>query len=57
MPTIYKAAAFSGFLLVVLIASLIVVILSSGPVVLGTELNTNGLTEYLCLGRGCEKLP
>lgn len=29
---------------------------AAGPVVLGTELNTNGLVEYLCLGRGCDSL-
>ena len=29
---------------------------SSGPIVLGTELNTNGYIEYLCLGNGCNKL-
>jgi hypothetical protein len=29
---------------------------STGPIVLGTEMNTNGLVEYLCLGLGCETL-
>ncbi|NCC22312.1 MAG: hypothetical protein EOM26_07600 [Alphaproteobacteria bacterium] len=29
---------------------------SSGPIILGTELNTNGLVEYLCLGVGCEDI-
>lgn len=32
------------------------VILLSGPIVVGTEMNTNGLVEYLCLGKGCENL-
>lgn len=27
---------------------------ASGPFVLGTELNSDGTVEYLCLGRGCE---
>ncbi len=37
-----------------MIAALIAVYHYSGPIVLGTEMNTNGLVEYLCLGRGCE---
>lgn len=29
---------------------------SAGPLVLGSELNTNGLVEYLCLGTDCDRL-
>jgi len=49
-----KACLFSGFLLFVLAGTLIFVLGSNGPMILGTEINTNGLIEYLCLGNGCE---
>lgn len=32
------------------------VFLNMGPVILGTEMNTNGMVEYLCLGAACENL-
>lgn len=28
----------------------------SGPVIIGTEMNTNGTVEYMCLGNSCENL-
>ena len=49
-----KAILFSLFLLSVLIVSIVTIFASAGPIVLGTELNTNGYVEYLCLGRACE---
>tara|TARA_B100001778_G_scaffold329540_1_gene330694 strand:+ start:4467 stop:4637 length:171 start_codon:yes stop_codon:yes gene_type:complete len=30
--------------------------MGSGPVILGSELNTNGKVEYLCLGSSCDSL-
>jgi hypothetical protein len=30
--------------------------MGSGPLVLGSELNTNGKVEYLCLGSACDTL-
>lgn len=41
-------------LLTFLAASLATAALSTGPIILGTEMNTDGLVEYLCLGNGCE---
>jgi len=44
---------------VMLILALLVsayLMLNSGSIILGTEMNTNGQVEYLCLGSGCESL-
>jgi hypothetical protein len=51
--------AVAYFMLLVLVAGVSIVISfnSMDSFVLGTELNTNGLVEYLCLGKGCEFLP
>ena len=54
MRTEHKAAIFGMFLLTVLLISFVTIALSSDPLILGTEMNTDGLVEYLCLGRGCE---
>lgn len=50
-----KAALFGVFVMTFFVGT-IVMALCSGPIVLGTEMNTNGLVEYLCLGTGCENL-
>lgn len=46
--------AFSSLLLAMIIAIFALIYLGSGPIILGTEMNSNGLVEYLCLGNGCE---
>ena len=51
-----NAYLFSLALLSMLLLCLGTAFVSAGPIVLGTEMNTNGLVEYLCLGRGCEDL-
>lgn len=48
------AAFFSAILLMGFLTCLFVACLSSGPVILGTEMNANGSVEYLCLGNTCE---
>lgn len=45
---------FALSLLLLFILSLVGIFISSGPVVLGSEMNANGTIEYLCLGTGCE---
>ena len=55
ISTLTKATLFGMFILVAIIANLIIA-LNSGRIILGTEMNTNGLVEYLCLGAGCENL-
>lgn len=52
-----KATIFAFFLVAAIVGSLVFSIAASGPIVLGTEMNTNGFVEYLCLGKGCEQLP
>jgi len=62
MPMRYKRAAdnmrkpilFGALLLTLLCMSVYGMVINTGPIVLGTELNTNGHVEYLCLGNGCE---
>ncbi len=49
------ASLFTAFLFSTLLLSL-VYLATANTWVLGTEMNTNGLVEYLCLGRGCEEL-
>lgn len=50
------AGAFALCLAVFLIVMVFISINAAGPFVVGTELNPNGTTEYLCMGRGCEGL-
>lgn len=50
------ATGFAAFLTLFVIFIVTLSFVSAGPIVLGTELNPNGTTEYLCLGRGCENL-
>ncbi|MDB2683130.1 hypothetical protein N9Z27_02640 [Alphaproteobacteria bacterium] len=51
-----KAILFCGFLVLAVSVFLTTAFISSGPIVLGTEMNTNGKVEYMCLGTGCENL-
>jgi len=44
-----KAFLFGLVMFCVLILSVTTALSSTGPIVLGTEKNTNGLVEYLCL--------
>lgn len=46
--------AFCFSLIALFVGSLVMACLNTGPVILGTEMNDNGLVEYLCLGNGCE---
>lgn len=52
-----NAVLFFIALVAMFLGSLYTAAASSGPIVLGTEMNTNGLVEYLCLGSGCEDRP
>lgn len=52
-----QAVCFFLFLLAFTLFCIVMAFASSGPIVVGTELNTNGVVEYLCLGKGCETLP
>ena len=51
------AFLFALALVTMLVGSIAVSFASSGPIILGTELNANGYVEYMCLGSGCESLP
>ncbi len=51
-----NAVVFFLFLTTIFVGSIYGAAASAGPIVLGTEMNTNGLVEYLCLGMGCETL-
>ena len=50
------AAVFCMFLGLIMLSSLVIAFSSSGPIILGTEMNTNGMVEYMCLGNGCENV-
>lgn len=50
------ATLFFITLIVVFTSSVSLAFASSGPIVLGTELNANGLMEYLCLGASCHQI-
>lgn len=52
----FKIAGFGLFLVVLLVLAITTAIVNSGPIILGTEMNDNGLVEYLCLGNGCDAL-
>lgn len=47
---------FVLFIITVFSLSVFTAFASAGPLVLGSEMNTNGLVEYLCLGTGCDNL-
>ena len=53
---ILKAILFATFMLVLFIVSATMAFVSTGPIVLGSEMNTNGFVEYLCLGRDCDNI-
>lgn len=49
--------ALSAILMLFLfVSTLLFAFLQSGPIVLGTEMNDNGMVEYLCIGSGCDHL-
>ena len=54
--TYLQAIGFTFFLLTFFVGSLGTAYMSSGPIVLGTEMNSNGTVEYLCLGNGCHNV-
>lgn len=49
-----QAILFGAFLVILLVGCIAVSVASAKPLILGTELNSNGTVEYLCLGNGCE---
>jgi len=51
-----KALLFGSVMVLMLCFCITTMLVSVEPFVLGTELNTNGQIEYLCLGRACENL-
>ena len=51
-----QAITFSFFLMAFFVGSLSTAYMSSGPIILGTEMNANGTVEYLCLGNGCHDM-
>lgn len=54
MTSSQKATIFGACMITMVCFSLFMAVLNSDPIVLGTEINTNGQMEYLCLGRTCE---
>lgn len=50
------AMVFSIGLIIFMASCLFLAFSSSGPLILGTEMNANGMVEYLCLGNGCENM-
>lgn len=54
--TVLKAVLFATFVFMVFLVSAVMAFVSTGPIVLGSEMNTNGFVEYLCLGRNCENI-
>lgn len=50
------AMVFGVMVLLLCMGGLVGAFMSTGPLVLGTEMNTNGSVEYLCLGTDCERL-
>lgn len=52
----FKVFSMAALLVVVLLSVFVALFVNSGPIILGTEMNTNGLVEYLCIGNGCEDL-
>lgn len=53
---ILKASLFFTGLIATLLVCITMAFASAPPIILGTEMNTNGVVEYLCLGNGCENL-
>lgn len=52
----HKAVLFCTLMLCLVTFSFFFALTSSGPIVLGTEMNTNGMVEYLCLGTDCNNI-
>jgi hypothetical protein len=50
-----KAYIFGIGLLLMLGFSILTGVSSAGPIVLGSEINGNGMMEYMCLGNGCDQ--
>lgn len=46
--------AFAGMLIAIILLCILTAAGQSGPIILGSELNTNGQVEYMCLGNGCD---
>lgn len=53
-PELRKAIIFAGLLCAFFFCTALTSLSYMGPIVLGTEMNTNGHVEYLCLFDGCE---
>ena len=51
-----KAMVFAVLLVSCLVLSIIMSMTSVQSLVLGTELNSDGTVEYLCLGTACENM-
>lgn len=51
-----KALLFGATLCALMVSSLLVAFSSTGPIVLGSEMNTDGQVEYLCLFGGCDRV-
>lgn len=51
-----KALIFSALMIGTMLVSLVMVLTNTGPIILGTEMNTNGSVEYLCLGNDCNNM-
>lgn len=51
-----KATIFVALIILVLAYLCFTVFAHSGPIVLGSEMNSNGQVEYMCIGRSCENL-
>ena len=50
------AFLFGVVLGVIFLSALVIAFNSTGPIIIGTEMNTNGMVEYMCLGNGCEEV-
>lgn len=51
-----KATLFGSLMFVLIALSICTAFITSDPLILGTEINTNGQMEYLCLGLDCERI-
>lgn len=49
-----QSILFGAFLVILFVGCIAASVAGAGPLILGTELNSNGTVEYLCLGNGCE---
>lgn len=51
-----KAIIFTISIALIFAYSTFTVYTQSGPLILGTEMNSNGQVEYMCIGRSCEDI-